>query len=84
MQAIRTPQSPIAAPSSKLRPENTTIVLRPRIMIASISGGPKSSATCAKNGATATSTTSDAIAATNAPSAEMASAGPARPLRAIW
>jgi biotin synthase-related radical SAM superfamily protein len=67
-----------------LSPAKLMIVARPRIITASISGGPKSRAKAANGGARVTSRPSEMIAATNEPIAEMASAAPARPCLAIW
>jgi len=72
------------SPRTRLSPEKLMIVARPRIITASISGGPKRSANSANGGASATSSPRVMIAATNEPMAEIASAAPARPRRAIW
>ena len=82
--AISRPTSAMSRPSIRLSPAKLMIVARPRIITASISGGPKLSANSANGGARATSRASEMIAATNEPIAEIASAAPARPCRAIW
>ena len=62
----------------------TVAQMRPSTMSEKYSAGPNLSATSASAGAANAMTAVAMQPATNEPMAAMASAGPARPLRAIW
>jgi hypothetical protein len=58
--------------------------IRPSTISAKYSGAPKLSAARASGGAATASTSVATVPAKNEPNAAVASAGPARPCRAIW
>ncbi len=63
---------------------STTAAMRPSTISEKYSAGPNLSATSARGGANAATTSVANVPATNEPIAATASAVPARPLRAIW
>ena len=73
---------PIALTSEPLA--STTAAIRPSTISEKYSAGPNLSATSASGGAKAATTIVANVPAMNEPRAAMASAVPARPLRAIW
>ena len=62
---------------------SVTVAMRPSTTSAKNSGEPKVRATSARGGANSTMTTVATVPAMNEPMAAVASAGPARPFRAI-
>ncbi len=63
---------------------STTAAISPSTISAKYSAGPNLNATSESGGANAAISTVATEPAKNEPIAAMASAGPARPLRAIW
>lgn len=63
---------------------STTAPIRPSTISEKYSAGPKRKAISVSTGAKAATTIVATVPAKNEPSATVASAAPARPLRAIW
>ena len=71
-------------PRSAEPPSTAETVTKASTISAKNSGGPKLSATSTTSGETKVRATVASVPATNEPMAEVARAGPARPLFAIW
>ena len=81
---IRRPVSTMAMALSTEPLASTTAKIRPSTMSEKYSAGPKRSARLVSGAPSAATSTVDTQPAKNEPMAAMASAGPARPCRAIW
>ena len=78
------PRIPIASPFRRLLPASLVRVLRPSSISAKYSGGPKERANRTMGPAINISPSTDAVPAMKDPKADIPSATPARPCRAIW
>jgi hypothetical protein len=83
-RAKRAPRAAALRPLTSEAPDRLTTTLNARITRPKYSGGPMRRAASASGGAKKVSPTSPSVPATNDEMAAMASAGPARPCRAIW
>ncbi len=83
MSATSAPSAAALSPLTSEGPERLTTTLKASTTSPKYSGGPMRSATSASGGAKNVRPTSPSVPATNDEMAAMASAGPARPCRAI-
>ena len=77
------PTNNAVKPRSRLLPSTALTVVKASTMSRKYSGGPSLTACSATNGADMVTSTVARVPATKEPMAEVASAAPARPLRAI-
>ncbi len=83
MQPTKSPNSDMPAVVSRLLSDSTDASTNAITMVAKYSVGPNINETCASTGDNVATMTKPTHPATNDPIAAIASAGPARPLRAI-